>query len=390
VEGGGIVTTRPRTVVCVTQAPFIGGAEQALLRLATGLDPSRYRTVVVAGHDGPFAAALRASSVAHHCIVLPAADRARPLRFARCVARLTAMLWRERAVLLYVNDAPAHTAAAVAARLLRLPRLLHLRFQYPAAGLRWFLRGGFEHAVFASRSLHDWARAQCPDLFPLEQCTVVANGFDPPAPPPPDRLAAVARAAGLSAGDQVVGFVGRVVDTKGVEDYLHMAAALAARFPSCRFLIVGDDHGPPPTYRARMEELARQLAIADRCRFVGFRDDVWTMLHLCDVVVIPSRVEPFGNVAIEAGAAARPVVATRVGGLPEIVRDGETGLLVPPGEPQAVAEGVARLLVDGTLRRSLGERARERVSACFSLSAHARRMADLFDEVCAAGVKREA
>jgi glycosyltransferase involved in cell wall biosynthesis len=384
------VTTPPRTVVCVAQAPFIGGAERSLLRLATGLDPSRYRAVVVAGHDGAFVAALRASDVAHHCLSLPAAERARLWPFARSAARLALTLWRERAALVYVNDAPAHTAAAVAARLLGLPRLLHLRFQYPAAGLRWFLRGGFEHAVFASRSLHDWACTQCPELFPPERSTVIANGFDPAPAPPPDRLAEIATACGLSAGDQVVGFIGRVVETKGVEEYLHMAAALAARFPRCRFLIVGDDHGPAPTYRVRMEQLAQQLAITDRCRFLGFRDDVWTMLHLCDVVVMPSRVEPFGNVAIEAGAAARPVVATRVGGLAEIILDADTGLLAPPGDSQALAGRVARLLLDDTLRRSLGERARERVSACFSLSAHANKMADLFDRVCSDGVKREA
>ena len=372
------------TVVFVAQAPFIGGAERSLIRLAAALDRTRYRPFVVIGHGGDIAHALRAAGLEYRHVALPRAERTWPWPFAASVARIAASLHRHRAALLHVNDAPAHPAAALAARLLRLPRVCHLRFTYPADGLRWWLKWGFERALFASQFAKDHAQGQCPELFPERRCAVIPNGFDAPPPPGTGRVEALRAACGLAPGEPVVGFVGRVVEVKGVDDYLHMASALIGRHPRCRFLVVGDDDRSAPRHRAAMEALADRLGIAPACRFLGFRDDVWELLHLCDVVVMPSQVEPFGNVALEAGAAGRPLVAARVGGIPEIVGDGKTGLLVPQRDPQALAEAVAHLLADPARRAELGARARAHVAARFSLGVQAGAVMDLYDELRAA------
>lgn len=342
------------TVVCVTQAPFIGGAERSLIRLAGALDRTRYRPLVLTGHCGAVAQALRAGGLDYRQVALPPSQRTWPWPFAGSVLRIAATLHRQRAALVHVNDAPAHRAASLAARLLRLPRLCHLHFTYPADGLRWWLKWGFERALFASQFAKRDAQRQCPELFPERRCAVIPNGFDPPPPPDAGRLVALRAACGLEHSDAVVGFVGRVVEVKGVDDYLHMASALIRRHPRCRFLVVGDDLRPAANHRAAMEALAGRLGVAPACRFVGFRDDVWELLHLCDVVVMPSHVEPFGNVAVEAGAAGRPLVAARVGGIPEIVRDGETGLLVPPDDSPALAEAITALLRDPDRMAALG------------------------------------
>ena len=123
------------------------------------------------------------------------------------------------------------------------------------------------------------------------------------------------------------------------------------------------------------------LTLGSPCRFTGCREDVWELLHLCEVVVMPSYVEPFGNVALEAGAAARSIVAGDVGGLREIVKQNETGLLVAPGDPEALSEAVSGLLSSEERRLDLGRHARERVTAHFSMARHVGSVVDLYDEL---------
>jgi glycosyltransferase involved in cell wall biosynthesis len=376
------MTARPRTIAYVTQAPFIGGAERSLLRLAGALDATRYRPFVVAGHDGEFVAALRAAGLEHCHLPLAKTDRARPWPFVRSVVQLLVALQRRGVSLVHINDATAHHAAALAARMLRLPRLCLLHFSYPADGLRWFLKWGFERAVFPSHFLQRHAQACCPELFPIELCAVVHNGFEPPPPPAPERLAELRRACALDGNEPIVGFVGRIVESKGVADFLTMAAGVLRRIP-CRFLLVGDDPSPAgQSYRTQMEALADSLGIAGACRFLGFRDDVWELMHLCTIVVVPSRIEPFATVLLEASAAARPIVATRVGGTPEIVRHGETGWLVEAGDAHGLAEAVYALLCDPARRELFGRNAHNDVATRFTLAQNAARMMEIYDELC--------
>jgi L-malate glycosyltransferase len=373
----------PRAVVYVTRSPFVSGAERCLVRLAAALDAARYDAFVIAGARGEFPALLSDAGIAHRRISLPPPQRLWPFPFLRAVARMAFELRRRRAALVHVNDAPAAVHAAIAARMLGIPRICHVRFTYGAEGLRWYLKYGFERAVFPSQFLREYAQSKCPDVFPDGRCTVIHDGFDPPPPPSAAHLIRLSTALGLAPTDRVLGFVGQVIAVKGVREYLHMAVRVLRTDARCRFLIVGDDLQAGPSYRRQMEELAAALGIAEACRFTGFRDDVWEILHLCDVVVLPSHVEPFGTLALEASAAARALVATRVGGLVEIVQDGETGLLAAAADAEALARAAEQLLSNPELCRTLGTRARRRVLEHFSLHSHVQKLADLYDDVLA-------
>jgi len=158
----------------------------------------------------------------------------------------------------------------------------------------------------------------------------------------------------------------------------------AERSLLCTVSALADSGYPPVVISSHGGNmLAAAFEIASACRFTRFRDDVWELLHLRDIVLVPSHVEPFGNVALEAGGAGRPVVASRVGGLPEIVRHEETGLLVPPHDAPALARTTERLLSDPSLRRRLGMAARQRVLNHFGLARTTRRLVDLYDEILA-------
>jgi glycosyltransferase involved in cell wall biosynthesis len=152
----------------------------------------------------------------------------------------------------------------------------------------------------------------------------------------------------ISEGDDVLGTITRFREEKGNEYLLRAMPAVIEKNPRVKLLIAGE--GP---LRAELESLHRELGLGDRVEFVGFRRDIADFLSLADIIVIPSLMEGFGLVMAEAMAVGRPVVATRAGGMVEIATDGKDALLVRPGDPQDLADGINRLLADPELARRL-------------------------------------
>ena len=143
----------------------------------------------------------------------------------------------------------------------------------------------------------------------------------------------------------VIGLVGRIAQWKGQEIFIRAAAGVLSRFPNCRFRIIGAALFSEQDYERRIRQLAGELGIAHSVEFTGFRQDVFTAISELDILVHASITgEPFGQVIVEGMAAGKPVVATAGGGVPEIVQDGLTGLLVPMGDPQGMARAICRLL----------------------------------------------
>ncbi|MGH7469876.1 MAG: glycosyltransferase [Longimicrobiales bacterium] len=155
----------------------------------------------------------------------------------------------------------------------------------------------------------------------------------------------------------VVGFIGRLETRKGVHDLLRAWAMVARSQPRAHLLIAG--RGP---LEAEVVEQTRRL---ERITFVGYQDDAARVIVRCDIVAVPSHWEGFGLVAAEALALGKPVVATNASSLPEIVRDQQEGLLVPPRSPAALAAALQRLVADPELRARLGASGRERVQQYF-------------------------
>jgi len=175
--------------------------------------------------------------------------------------------------------------------------------------------------------------------------------------------------------------VGRLVPIKGHDTLLHALAAAVASVPGLTLEIAGD--GP---LRGRLEELARDLGIARAVTFAGRVDRVADAYERAEIVVVPSRGEGFGMVALEAAERGRAVIASAVGGLPEIVDDGVTGVLVPPGDVEQLAAAIAGLAVDPQRSGALGAAARERALREFTLE----RCADRTDALYRAAVDRSA
>jgi glycosyltransferase involved in cell wall biosynthesis len=191
---------------------------------------------------------------------------------------------------------------------------------------------------------------------------------------------------GIPRDRPVVGLVGRLDRVKGQRDFLLAAERVARANADAVFLLVGmirptSRWAPFADYYDEVEALMHRPALQGRIVVTGWRSDLPRVMAAQDVVVQPSLRETFGRVLIEAMAACRPVVATRVGGMPEIVVQGETGLIVPPSDPEALAQAILTLLRDPERRRAMGAAGRARVEARFSLSHRVRRLEAIYGEM---------
>lgn len=195
---------------------------------------------------------------------------------------------------------------------------------------------------------------------PERLLTVVRYGMDPePAGPGRDALRAE---LGIAPGDPVVGIVGRLHDQKGHVYLFQAFRRVLAAHPRALLVVAGD--GPE---REALDRLAGELGIAERTRFLGFRADAPALMHAFDVVAVPSLYEGFGLVLLEAMAAARPLVASSVSAIPEIVVEGETGLLAPPRDPHALAAALTALLDDPARAARMGAAGRARLLTEFTV-----------------------
>jgi glycosyltransferase involved in cell wall biosynthesis len=170
------------------------------------------------------------------------------------------------------------------------------------------------------------------------------------------------RTFGVQAQGLLVGTVGRLHPQKGFASLLAAVARVRERLPAIRLLLVGGG-----ALRRDLVARAEALGLAEVVIFAGSRGDVPEILAALDLFVLPSLWEGLPNAVLEAMAAGLPVVATAAGGTPEVVVDGETGLLVPPGDVTALAEAIERLLRDPGLRRKMGEAGRKRVEGHFTI-----------------------
>jgi glycosyltransferase involved in cell wall biosynthesis len=261
----------------------------------------------------------------------------------------------------------------------RIPVVSHLHIEnHFRPATRWLLRAADNRTARSCRALiavsGDTKRAYERQGYP-KRIEVVYNGVV--LSNSPLRGSGLRAELGIPNGAPLVGEVGRLCDVKGQRELI----AALAQVPDARAVLVGADLEQGGAFQASLERDAEQLGVRDRVVFAGRREDASALLGELDVVALPSWTEGLPLVVLEAMARRRPVVATPVGGTPEVVVDGETGLLVPPRDPDALAGALRRLLADAELRQRMGEAGYERVRERFSADAMTRRVLEIYDEV---------
>lgn len=381
------------TIAFVDHAAQIGGAEKSLLELAAHLDRARFEPVILHQPGAEwvpedpgglrFSPGVPASSLYDERRSDLSAGLMGNVRRAIRAATIVRGLRRElrvlRPALVHTNSTKMHLIAGAAARLQRLPVVWHMRDLLTEPGARGWLARAVRRIRPEVIAISEAVAGQFDGL----PCRVhlIPNGIplERFAPgPPPERLREELR---LPDDAPLACVVGRLTPWKGHQALLRAWAQVIERLPEARLLVVGEVAFWDEAYEQELRDLATALKVGDRVLWLGFRDDVADLLRLSDLLVLPSVDEPFGRVIIEAMATQRPVVATASGGVPEIVVEGQTGLLVPPHEHEPLAEAIVSVLSDPALAARMGAAGRQRALERFDVRRVAAQVEALYAEL---------
>jgi len=401
--------TDPISVLIIDNSYTFGGAINSLESLLKAVDKSVYRPIVVSGQSaGYLEEHFPGCAVYHFRPRLPWIDnsvylaiRKLPLfRIAILKKVLNALrflfwiLWvhipeafiytrigkREGVSLVHLNNIlGSQLSGILGARMLMVPCVAHLRDFEEVHPITRFYARMIQHHIAISTAIKD-------NLLQLgiseNEITIVHDALDLKVFDSDLNIAHLRQQFNLCANQLCVGIFGRVVEWKGIRIFLKAARLVFDSVPDARAFVVGSRSDGNEAYYQKMIGLAKQLGIAERLVFTGYRRDVPAMMKLMDVIVHAStRPEPFGMVLIEGMAMNKPVVATRGGGPLDIVCDTVNGIMVEIGDHNALALAIIRLLRNPELRAQMGRAGRTRVRHHFSSDRYANQIETIYKNI---------
>jgi glycosyltransferase involved in cell wall biosynthesis len=371
----------------------VGGPAIHVVNLTAGLNPRRYQPLLVAGSENEAEGSMLDFALSHGVkpTVIPEIVTAFSLapRDGKALWKLYWLMRKQRPHIVHTHTAKAGFLGRIAARLAGVPIIVHTFHGHVLHGyygpvknsllrrveqsLAWFT----DRLVTVSEQVKNELIGY--GIAKAEKITVVPLGFDlEPFLDSHTHQGEFRRETGLCDEVKLVGIVGRIFPIKNHALFMESAAQISALEPAARFVIVGNG-----VLRPALEAQARRLGIADRVLFTGWRRDLPRIYTDLDLLVVSSDNEGTPVSAIEAMASSCPVVATRVGGLPDLIEDHKTGRLVPPRAPEALTSAVLGLLQDPQIARELGRNGRDSVRHRFAVQRLLSDTDDLYTQLLA-------
>lgn len=377
-----------KNLLFVSAYTGLGGGESVQLNLMGALDPGRYALHLVCPREGQLPDAARALGVTVHALpyrgittwFVPAIWRRFPV-----AGRLAALVRRLEIDAIH-TDYHSLPFAVAAARANRIPVIWNaMGWWFPVwPWQRHFFRREITQIIAITQAVRDRWLGE-PPLMPRERIPVLVPGVDPDYFHPGVDRAPVRAVLGIGPDGPLVAMIARFQHVKGHDIFQAMARLVHAQMPEARFAVAGENVfgvSKDETYKTAILAAARQdPALHESLHYLGFWEDAREVIAAADVIVCPSRFESLGMVHLESMAMARPVVSMNNGGPAETLVEGETGTLVPPDDPAALAEGVLALLRDPARRARMGAAGRARVLARFTARGYADQFSQLVESL---------
>lgn len=347
--------------------PFLGGGQVNLLSLAKSLDKRKFDVSVCSQSSGPFVDKVRENNIKH----FPVCFRK---RFDRKIVReIVSILKNNHFDILHTHGGIAGLYGRWAAHKCGVPVIVHtlhgihylhyrnIILKYLYMLLERFFSKFTDAVIFVSDA--DRKKAERLELVPISKMVVVKNGIDFSGSKTEVTATKKKEDIRLGISQPVVGTVARLHRQKGIPYFLKAALKICRAFTEAKIIIVGS--GP---IQKKLRRMAQNLSLGDSVSFLGEREDGPQLISLFDVFVLPSLWEGLPYVLMEAAALAKPVVVTDIDGVSELVKNMETGILVPPKDPESLARAVIYLLQNKEVASKFGENFRKDIKSRYSLS----------------------
>lgn len=367
-----------------------GGAPDIVSIIFTQLDPSRYELKLISGYtcQPSFKTCQLMKNLDAHILYIPQLRRQiNPIWDIVALIKLYFLFQKEKFDIVHTHTAKAGALGRIAARLAGVPKVIHTPHGHNFYG--YFGPGMSKIVILIERFIASFTdkiivltELEKRDLInfkiiPTKKIAVINSGLEIDAYHKIDvNISKKKEELQIDSEVTLVGMIGRLEPVKGPEYLIAAAKLVAENFPKVKFLIVGDG-----TLRGKLEADCKKLMISDKCIFTGWREDIPQILSILDILVLPSVNEAVGRILIEAGACGLPVIASNVGGVPGIVKDQETGILVPPKDPPSLAKAIINLLEDKEKRIKMGVAAKNWVDDKFKASKMVESISNLYTEV---------
>jgi len=357
-----------------------GGQSNRILNVCQGLAARGHDVLIVAPADSELVRRAQAAGLATDGRI--GFERGfHPLALLRNVSRMRRLLARGRFDVVHTHGSQDSWVVALANLPKRLPVVRTKHNIFPISdnvANRWLYRRAFDRIVCISEAIVEQCAAK--PYIGSRRLTLIHSAVDLRRFAYPNMDAAQTMREQWKAHQPIVAIVGRLREEKGHRFLFEAVARLRHQYPSILLAVAGDG-----SLRQELEQLAVALGIADHVQFLGFRTDVPEILAAADLFVMPSLSEGLGTAAIEASAAGRPIIASRIGGISDVIRDGRTGWLVEAGDVAELVRAVADVMSNPGLARRMAQAARRYAFQHFTLEALVEKNLALYSKILEGG-----
>jgi len=361
--------TKPYKILYLDFVSAIGGGQVSLLLLLKSLNAKKFKPLVILPGKGPLFKKIQTLGIEIKILPMNKINIINPLPYIKTVWDLVRILRHHKIDLLHCNSDICNQYGVIAAKLVGVHVVTHTRNILGKRAFQRMFLGKADVLIANSRAC---AYSYSQYISKSQRVETIYNAVDTKQFRPEGRCDLKSR-FNTGNGEFVIGQIAQITPNKGQDVFIKALPQVIRAHPNVRALIVGNtviDNSD--WFLDKLKQLVKKLDLVDKVTFTGFIEDIVDMYRYLNLLVLPSRSESFGRTIADAMAMSKPVVATRVGGLPEIISEGETGLLVPSGDSTALANAILEIIENPKLYKKFSNNGRKRVKELFTVEKNVR------------------